>query len=496
MNNKNLTFKTLHGLAWSGGTLAVQFALNVASVAILARILSPHDYGVMAAANIVTSFGLMLASLGLTPALIQRSEVNREHIATSLFLSVALAVLLGIAQWLAAPLMATLLQVPELEEVVRVLSFALVAQGLIAFFEALLARALKFKALGVVSLFLWTTTTFFIAIPLAYAGANYWALVVAQLALTFFTAVAYGYFARHDMTMPKFHLLATKELLSVGVGFAITRFFTYVSGYADNIVVGRALGAGDLGIYTRVFYLISVPAQIFGNMSRTVVFPTMSKIQNDHARLKQAYLKGLSLTALTTIPTSAFLVTFAHELVDLVLGNRWAAAITPFAIFSLAIYFRVGAKTCSIVLLAQGRSYSLASLQVVNALLITAGALAAAPYGLNAVCSAVLAAVVVSFCVYAIICGRAAGVRLLDFAEPHLRPLIIGAFVFMVAKMVDVALEDSAAYTRMGVAIIAFGLPLLTILYIKASLILGRHGLEAIVPMVAQHAAKIGWRMH
>jgi len=496
MSDKNLTSKTLHGLVWSGGTLGVQFALNIASVAILARILSPHDYGVMAAANIVTSFGLMLASLGLMPALIQRAEVSRDHIATALFLSIAMTALLGIAQWFAAPLIATLLQVPELEDVARVLSFILVAQGLAAFYEALLARALKFKSLGVVRLGLWTATTFLIAIPLAYSGASYWALVVAQLALAFLTAIAYGYVARRDMTMPKFHMQAAKELLGVGIGFSITRFFTYVSGYADNIVVGRALGAEELGVYTRVFYLISVPAQMFGDMSRTVVFPTMAKIQDDSARLKQAYLKGLALSALTTVPTSAFLASFAPELVNLVLGDLWTAAITPFAIFSLAIYFRVGTKTCSTVLLAKGRGYSLASLQAVNALLITSAALLAAPYGLNAVCATVLLAVITSFCVYATICGRAAGIGLLDFADLHMRPVLIGAFVFSTASAINMVLGDSPSYTRMGIAAVAAGLPLLSILYFRASLILGRHGLEAIASVAGPHAEKLGWKMH
>ncbi len=496
MKSRNLTSKTVYGLAWSGGTLGAQFVLNIASVAILARILSPHDYGVMAAANIVTAFGLMLASLGLMPALIQRIEISRDHIATALFLSISMTVLLGVAQWSAAPLIASLLQVPEIEDVTRVLSFMLVAQGLAALYEALLSRALKFKSLGVVRLGLWVATTFLIAIPLAYFGANYWALAIAQLASAFLTAIAYGFLARHDMAMPRFHKQAAKELLGVGMGFSISRFFNYVSSYADNIVVGRSLGAGELGVYTRVFYLISMPAEMVGNMIRTVVFPSMARIQDDDARFKQAYLKGLSLSALTTIPTSTFLATFAPELVDIVFGDRWIAAVTPFAIFSLAIYFRVGVKTCGTVLQAKGRGYSLALLQAINALLLTLSALAAAPYGLNAVCIAVLLTVIIRFCVYAIICGRAAGVDLLDFAELHIRPLLIGAFVFAAARAVDLVLGDSASYTRVGLAAIAAGVPLLAILYFKASFILGRHGLNVVASVVGPNATKFGWKMH
>ena len=83
-----------------------------------------------------------------------------------------------------------------------------------------------------------------------------------------------------------------------------------------------------------------------------------------------------------------------------------------------------------------------------------------------------------------------------DFAELHIRPLLIGAFVFATAYTANIVLAGSASYTRMGVAALAAGLPLLTILYLKASLILGRHGLDVLATVAGSHAAKLGWKMH
>ncbi|TGS35940.1 oligosaccharide flippase family protein, partial [Mesorhizobium sp. M8A.F.Ca.ET.182.01.1.1] len=107
----------------------------------------------------------------------------------------------------------------------------------------------------------------------------------------------------------------------------------------------------------------AMPANLFGNLNKSVVFPLLSKVHSDTARLRTAQLKGYALTAALTLPTSAFLCCFAKELVVTILGHKWMDAVAPIIVFSAVIYFRVGYRVCGAVTLATGRSYQTASMQ-------------------------------------------------------------------------------------------------------------------------------------
>ncbi|TIL39713.1 MAG: hypothetical protein E5Y87_03610, partial [Mesorhizobium sp.] len=160
--------------------------------------------------------------------------------------------------------------------------------------------------------------------------------------------------ARQYLAMPRFDLQSYREIRTQSLGFSLAGVLAFGGQYMDKIIVARLLGTAELGIYTRAFTLIAMPANLFGNLSRTVVFPLLSKVQTDEARLRSAQLKGYALTAALTLPTSAFLCCFAKEIVLTMFGPRWVDAVVPIAVFSAAMYFRVAFKLCGAVMLATG----------------------------------------------------------------------------------------------------------------------------------------------
>jgi PST family polysaccharide transporter len=496
MSKSSLTKRTGHGLAWSLTTLLAQTLLNVLSLAVLARLLTPHDYGVMSASLIVVAFGTMFASLGLGPTIVQRPEINRAHISVATLVAIGLGLLMTLLQWVSAPFVAGLMRIDEMTPVIRTLSLLMTLHSLNALYDALLARELKFRAISLVKLGSWIASTFGIAIPLALLGYGYWALVAGTIGQVCISTICLGLLTRTSVVVRSPSLLAAKELLAKSLGFSVTQFMNYVATYADNAVVGRALGPVELGIYSRAFYLISMPATMFGNVNRMVVFPAMSHIQDDGTRLKQAYLKGLSLSAFVAIPTSAFLVMFAPEFVSIILGSKWSSAAVPFTIFSAAIYFRVGAKTCGTILLAKGLTYPLATLQIFYTTLIVSGVVLAAPYGLNFICMAVLLASTLSFFAYAFICGRVANTSFGEFASIHLRPLAMAGFIILTAEITKTAMESVASQAAIAMGVMVSGLPILLTLYLKPSLLLGKHGTDVLSAVGKDFADRIGWRIH
>lgn len=486
-----LTKRTAQGLAWSLSTLLTRTILSIVSVAVLARLLSPHDYGVMSAAAIIVAFGTMLSGLGLGPALVQHQALTKAHVSAAIVLGVSVATVFSSIQWFCAPIIAKFMKVEELEFVTRVLSGTIVAQSLNTLFVAILSRNLKFKAISLINLGSWSIATFGIAIPLAYFQFSYWSLVAGTVAQTAISLVCFSFAARTSICVT-LTLQATKELLSKSLGFSVTQIMNYIASYADSTIVARTLGAAELGIYSRAFHLVAIPATMFGEANRMVVFPAMSHIHTDAERLKRAYLKGLTLSATTAIPTSAFLMLFSPELIEIILGEQWADAAMPFAIFAASIYFRIGTKTCATILLAKGLPTPLALLQSLYACLVVAGTLMAATFGLNAVCLAVLAAAGASFVAYAWICGHSAGINIGEFTAAHLRPIGAALLVVLIGYFIKVTFLGFPVYIPLLVAIFATGLPMLAALYLKPSLIMGEHGVEVLTLILKPFAKKIG----
>ena len=171
---ESLTTRTLKGAAWIGGASIAGLGLRVISVAVLARLLTPHEYGVFAAALIAMDFAAMIYGMGLAPTLIQRKDVRPDHVATAFFSALVIAVLAAVGMWYAAPLIAELLQVPELTQVVKALAWLTPLGAFSVLCQALLARNMLVKKVALRPLFSFTISTFLVAIPLAWYGFGYW----------------------------------------------------------------------------------------------------------------------------------------------------------------------------------------------------------------------------------------------------------------------------------------------------------------------------------
>ncbi|CAH2395179.1 lipopolysaccharide biosynthesis protein [Mesorhizobium ventifaucium] len=491
--HKNLTRRAARGLSWSGATLLARILLNVLVTAVLARLLSPQEYGVVGAAMIVGALGNSIANLGMSQVVIQRRDIEERHIRTVFSLSMLIATILGLLQWIFAPQIADFLHIPELVLVSRVLAVMMVANAFNLVAEAILSRHLKFKISSIASLIAWIASHVGLAIPLAYLGFSYWALVVTYMAEALILASIYFFIARDYLVRPSFDMQSYRDIRRQSLGYSLAGISTFTAKYIDNIIVARLIGTAELGIYSRAYYLIAMPATLFGNLNKSVVFPLLSKVQDDKVRLRTAQLKGYALTAALALPFSAFLSTFANELVLTVLGQKWVDAVVPIMAFSAAIYFRLGYKVCSAVMLATGRSYQMATMQIINMALIGLFALFSAPYGVNAVAVAVSAAMAASFVLCAVVSCRMTGVTLWDFLLVHGPPAAFAAFVFGAGSAVKALLEGWPDYQVLAVGLSVIGALSLVALYMRASLFFGRYGVEVLKSAASKKTAWIKW---
>ncbi|WP_292481687.1 lipopolysaccharide biosynthesis protein [Mesorhizobium sp.] len=490
--HKNLTRRAARGLSWSGATLLARTVLNIFVTAVLARLLSPQEYGVVGAALIVGALGNTIANLGMSNVVVQRKDLDKRHMGTISFLSLLIAVGLAVLQWLLAGQIADFLHVPELVLVSRVLAVMMVANAFNLTAEAILSRHLKFKISSIARLVAWIASHVGLAIPLAYLGFSYWALVVAYMAEAFILAAIYFFIARDYLVSPRFDIQSYRDIRRQSLGYSLAGISSFTAKYIDNVIVARLIGTAELGIYSRAYYLIAMPANLFGDLNKSVVFPLLSKVHHDKARLRTAQLKGYALAAALALPTSAFLCCFAKELVLTVLGQKWMDAVAPIIVFSAVIYFRVGYRVCAAVTLATGQSYRTASMQIIYMALVASLAFFSAPYGVNAVAFAVSGAIATSFFLYAAMSCRITGLSALDFALVHVPPVAFAAVVFAAGSAVKMLLAGSPAYLVLAIGLLVVGTLSVVTLYLRASLLFGKYGVKVLQSVTSK---KLKWTL-
>jgi O-antigen/teichoic acid export membrane protein len=425
--SESLTARTMKGAAWISGASVARLALRVISVAILARLLTPHEYGIVAGALIAMDFAAMIYGMGLAPTLIQREEVRPDHVATAFASALFMAALAAAGMWFAAPLVAELLQIPELTQILKATAWLTPFGAFSVLCEALLARSMQVKKVAMRPLFSFTISTFLVAIPMAWYGFGYWSLVAMQAVDIIVSAAALGFAARKLLVWPRFSRRAFAELWRLSLGFTINQPFSYAAYNADRFIIGRTLGTATLGIYTRASFFANTATTLFGNIARLSVFPAMSKVQHDETRLRSALLKSFSVLALLTLPVSAFCVIFAPEIIDVLLGGKWQAAVAPFALLSGTLYFTLAWRDCATLFQALGHPYWMTAAHVCRAAALIVGIWWIAPHGLTAICAVIGAVMALMLGVMLVIVKYAIQLPLRSIAAAHFYPLLVTA---------------------------------------------------------------------
>ncbi|HXG02550.1 MAG TPA: lipopolysaccharide biosynthesis protein [Candidatus Binatia bacterium] len=413
-----LTHRTLQGMVWTASGVAVEAVLQSVVIAVLARLLMPADFGVVAMALVVTGFVAIFGELGLAPALVQRSRLEPAHIRTAFTGALALAAVVAAALWVLSPLAARVFGIPAVTPIVRVLGLSLLIKAWGAVPSALLQRAMRFRVLTAAGVLSYLIGFGAVGIGLAVGGAGPWALVTAQIvqALVYSVIVHVASPVSHRLALDA---RALRDLASYGLGASAARLANYLAVRGDNLVVGRALGATALGLYGPAYQLMALPADLFQRIVQSVLFPAAAHVQAEPARLAAAYRRGLAITGLSALPITGLTSLLAPEIVHTLLGPRWAGAIGPLQILAAGMFFRVGYKTSVVFVKAAGAVRPFAARQLAYPVLVLALASFGARWGLEGVAAGVVVALAVHYALLTTLGLRVAGLRLRDYFAAH-----------------------------------------------------------------------------
>ncbi len=309
--------------------------LVVLLTVVLARLLTPTQYGLVAAANAVIGFGQYFAQMGLGQALVQRAAIDDRDIRVAFVSALCLGFAFYAVCWLVAPWIGVLFRDPAIVSILRVLGLVFVGSALSVTSSALLRRTLRFRTLTVIDI---SSFAFGYAVPalvLAALGAGAWSLVVGYVTQSFLAAAAYYAVSRHPVK-PLWNRVVVQRLYAFGSRVSVIGFLEFLCGNLDSLWTARVLGTTRLGFYNRAYNLVSVPVFYTWSSFTRVAVSSFSRIQFERDRIRGVFVPVLTVFVAITCPLFWGVAGSSHDLVLVLLGSRWLPTAAPVTVLALA----------------------------------------------------------------------------------------------------------------------------------------------------------------
>lgn len=328
-----LSQKAIRGIGWSTASKFFRQFVQLFFQLLLARWLSPADFGLIGMIMVFTTLAEILRNLGLGPALIQRNSSQAIHYHSAFWATFTAGLLLNLSFQVLAPVIAQLYGIAELENMVRVFSLIFLIGSLNVVQESILQKNMEFKRL-----FLMDATAVFIsglaAVWMAFHGFGAWTLIYQYLLLTIISTLIL-WISSSWKPRWRFSWAALRDLQQFGNHYTGHELLNFVSRNADNLLIGKYIGAAALGFYSRAYFLMLQPINITNQVLARVMFPLLSKYQHDREQIKRIYLKSTGMIGYLLFPVIVYVWVMAEPLVYLLLGPQWTAVAAILRVFCL-----------------------------------------------------------------------------------------------------------------------------------------------------------------
>jgi O-antigen/teichoic acid export membrane protein len=375
----SLKRRTISGAFITIGAQGAQFVLSLASIMVLARLLTPKDFGLFAMVTTVMGYLRVFKDAGLSTATVQREGITHAQVSNLFWINVAVSGAISLIFAGSSPIVAWFYREPRLVPITLVLSSTFLLSGLTIQHTALLNRQMRFKAVAFIqvgSLLIGVA----VGIGMAWLNYNYWALVFSNL-ITVAAAVPLTWFAIPWRPQAPSRHSGIRSLLSFGANMATGGFIYSLARGADGMLIGRFYGPDSVGLYTRAAALLNRPMEQFLGPISLVFVPVLSRVQTQPERYRRTFLQVYESMALISFLGTGLLLALARPLTLVVLGPKWEQAALIFAGFTIAALC-IPLTTASTWLFAsQGRGKDWLFASSLVSLITAASFVAGLPFG-------------------------------------------------------------------------------------------------------------------
>lgn len=334
MPEENLKNKTILGMIWSAvqrfGTMALSFVSNL----VLARLLSPEDFGAIGMLAIFIALSTNFIDGGFGAALIQKSNPTQRDYSTIFYWNISLAIILYVVIWFCSPLIASFYEIEVLKNLLRLQALILIVNALGVVQRTRLRKRLEFKKIAVVDMIA-SFISVTIAILSAYNGLGVWSLVIYQLVLSSCQTV--GLWITHKwLPSMVFDVQSFKSLFKFGGFLLISDLLNTLCDNIQGLIIGKRFSPAVMGYYSQAKKLEEMPTISLSNIVSQVIFPIFSQLKDDIITLRSAHIKCIHVTNFFNIPLMFLLMEIAQPLVVVLFTDKWLESVPYFRILCVS----------------------------------------------------------------------------------------------------------------------------------------------------------------
>lgn len=374
---------SVRGAAITGGGQLCKFLLRFGSTAILARLLTPEDYGLVAMTAVIVGFAGVFKDAGLTSATVQRRDISHEQISMLFWINAAVGCLLALLLVAIAPLVAAFYDEPRLRAVTMALATTFVFGGISVQHQALLRRQMRFKALAVIEI-VSMIAGIVTGVLMAYVGYGYWSLVGLSIAMSLVGAIGAWTTLRWLPGLPR-RRSGAGPLLRFGGDVLSFNVVNYFSRQSDTLLIGWFWGPVALGFYDRAYNMLLLPIRQINGPLAAVAVPTLSRARSKPDQFRRFYLSSLQLVTSITVPLVVALTLYADEIVRIWLGPDWSRCAVLFRLLALAAAIGAISNPMGWLLVSLGHTRRYKQLGIFSAAVTVASFVIGLPYGAEGV---------------------------------------------------------------------------------------------------------------
>ena len=379
----DLKRKTVGGGIWTMLGQIGSYIIRLGLTIVLARLLTPEDYGLVAMVAVVTNFAMMFKDMGLSMATVQKDTITHEQVSTLFWINLVASTIIGICLAGAAPLIAMFYKEPRLIMVTIAMAITFPLGGLVLQHMALLRRQMRYRTISLLQLVAAAVSTIS-GILSALAGMEYWSLVIMQLVNSLWLIVTIWLVCPWIPGRPRKNI-GVKSMMIFGGNLTGFNFMNFFSRNADNLLIGKFIGTEQLGVYDKAYQLLMLPLRQITYPISNVATAALSRLQNDPEGYRRFYYKMVKAIAYTTMPIIAFMAVLSDQIIFIVLGEQWNMAGPIFRILAFAAFIQPIAATAGSIFISTGQTNRMLRWGVFSSVGTITSFLIGLPFGIKGV---------------------------------------------------------------------------------------------------------------
>ncbi|MCM1291755.1 MAG: lipopolysaccharide biosynthesis protein [Prevotella sp.] len=329
--------KTIAGIAWSSlekfGGMALQFVTNI----VMTRLLMPNDFGQIGVLEIFIAVSQTIMEGGFASALIQKKDADDRDFSTVFFFNLGFALILYVILFLSAPLIAAYFHTNTLKMLIRGQSLVIITAALSVVQISMLRKQLRFRRIASVNIIAYALAAS-AAVWAAMEGLGPWALVILTVGNSMMAAIIFWSFSSWRPSMI-FSVLSLKRLFSFGGYMLSANVLQEIARNLQSVIIARRFSIVDMGLYTQSYKLDRISSYTLPSIIVQVIYPVYSTLQGDEARFASTLRQSVRYIAFLIFPLMAVLILAAHDIIYLLYGVKWIAAVPYFRILCVAGFF-------------------------------------------------------------------------------------------------------------------------------------------------------------